>query len=69
MAQFKEDIESVYYMHNLNKSVEEVKLLDKLFLLRGMSPQLVDTSNLKEYSQTLSYIKNNNQYKEFVSNL
>lgn len=66
IEQVKEEVESFYYMHNLNKSEYEKLLLKYLAELRSICKVLDKYLNDGEYQSILNNIKNNIEYKKII---
>ncbi len=64
----KYQVESFYYMHNLNHSKEMIALLDDMSNLRGACVQLNEQSFIK-YMDTTDEIMSNQEFKNLIKKL
>jgi len=69
IEQVKKEIESFYYMHNLNITKEEQLLLEDMEKLRNTCNVLGENLNPGNFESTLNSIKNNLKYKQFIEHI
>lgn len=69
VEQVKKEVESFYYMHNLNITEEEQLLLENMAELRNICKDLDGNLNDGALQSALDNMKNNTRYKRFIESI